>query len=119
MANGGWYGTKEEWQRIEKPLLEIDDEIDKFSDEFDLKLTRNHKDHPGRSLEWFGNDVQCLIQIYLVDEKELTIARLADMTSDQYGRRMEGGKEFKYLSFPQISVRFYAIWHSDGILAIH
>jgi len=71
MANGGWYGTKEEWQRVEKPLLEIDSIIDDFANELSLSISKNHKDWPERSIEW-GNEVRCLIQLYLVDEKLLT-----------------------------------------------
>ena len=54
MANGGWYGTKEEWQRIEKPLLEIDSIVDDFANELSLSVSKNHKDWPERSIEW-GN----------------------------------------------------------------
>ena len=71
MANGGWYGTQEEWQRIEAPLLEIDSVVECFSEEYGLELTKNHKDWPGRSMEW-GESVRCIIQIYLADEKNLT-----------------------------------------------
>jgi hypothetical protein len=71
MANGGWYGTKEEWERIESPLLEIDSIIDDFANELGLSIGKNHKDWPERSIEW-GTDVRCLIQLYLADEKSLT-----------------------------------------------
>lgn len=71
MANGGWYGTKEEWERIEGPLLEVDPIIDAFAKEHALSVTRNHKDWPERSIVW-GNEVRCLIQLYLADEASLT-----------------------------------------------
>ena len=71
MANGGWYGTMEEWEQIEKPLLEIDSIIGDFTNEFGLSVSKNHKDWPERSIEW-GKEVRCLIQLYLSDEKLLT-----------------------------------------------
>jgi len=71
MANGGWYGTKEEWERIESPLLEVDSIINDFAKELGLTVTNNYKDWPERSIVW-GKDVRCLIQLYLADEKSLT-----------------------------------------------
>ncbi len=71
MANGGWYGTKEEWERIEGPLLDLDSILDDFASEVGLTISKNYKDWPERSFVW-GGDVRCLIQLYLVDEKELT-----------------------------------------------
>jgi hypothetical protein len=71
MANGGWHGTKEEWDRIESPLKEIDSDLHQFSKKYGLLLTKNCKDWPERSLTW-ATDVQCLIQIFLVDAKALT-----------------------------------------------
>jgi len=71
MANGGWYGTKEEWERIERPLLEVDSIINNFAREAGLAVTRNYKGWPERSIVW-GEDIRCLIQLYLADEKSLT-----------------------------------------------
>ncbi len=71
MANGGWYGTKEEWERIEGPLLEVDSILDDFATETGITISKNYKDFPERSFVW-GGDVSCLIQLYLVDEKDLT-----------------------------------------------
>lgn len=71
MANGGWYGTKEEWERIESPLLEVDSIINDFAKEAGLSVTKNHKDWPERSIVW-GKDIRSLIQLYLANEKSLT-----------------------------------------------
>lgn len=71
MANKGWYGTKEEWELLEKPLLDVDSIIEEFAKEFTLAVSKNHKDWPERSIVW-GKEVRCLIQLYLVDEKSLT-----------------------------------------------
>ena len=71
MANGGWYGTKEEWDRLEKPLLDIDPIIYKFAHSNSLSVTKNYKDWPERSITW-GTDIRCLLQLYLVDKEKLT-----------------------------------------------
>ena len=71
MANGGFYGTREEWERMEKPLLEVDPIIQAFAKEFGLAVSKNHKDWPERSIVW-GDEVRCLIQLYLVDKNSLT-----------------------------------------------
>jgi hypothetical protein len=71
MANGGWYGTRAEWERQEAPLLKLDPTISSFADEHSLALARNHKDWPERSLRW-GQNPSCLMQLYLADADALT-----------------------------------------------
>jgi hypothetical protein len=70
MANGGWYGTPEEWSRIEAPLIDVDPKIDAFARSFRLTVTKNHKDWPERSIQW-GGEPRCLIQIYLLNSEAL------------------------------------------------
>ena len=72
MANGGWYGTEEEWDQVEAPLIEIDNIINEFSEEFNLKLSKNLKDYPERSMLWMNNGIRCLIQIYAANLEDLT-----------------------------------------------
>lgn len=71
MANGGWYGTKEEWERLEAPLLALDPVIASFADEHSLALSKNHKDWPDRSMRW-GQNPSCLIQLYLADAASIS-----------------------------------------------
>ncbi|HAD83423.1 MAG TPA: hypothetical protein DCG71_01090 [Brevundimonas sp.] len=71
MANGGWYGTQEEWQRLEAPLLLADGIFERFAKDHSLSLTKNAKDWPERSLGW-SSDATCLIQIYLANADALT-----------------------------------------------
>ena len=71
MANGGWYGTQEEWDKLEEPLLEVDSIINEFADEYNLGVNKNHKDWPGRHFIW-GNKARCLIQLFLKDEEQIT-----------------------------------------------
>ena len=70
MANGGWYGTSEEWRRREAPLVAIDPVLENFAAAHGLRLSKNHKETPERSIAW-GNNPRCLIQIYLEDETDL------------------------------------------------
>jgi len=86
VANGGWYGTKEEWDRIERPLLEVDPIIEAFAKEYGLPIGRNHKDWPERSLVW-GDEVRCLIQLYLADEKSLTFNLWLCVSEDRGSKR--------------------------------
>ena len=60
MANGRWYGTIEEWNEVEAPLIGVDSIINTFSNEFNLSLTKNYKDYPSRSMVWVNNDIRCL-----------------------------------------------------------
>jgi hypothetical protein len=71
MGNGGWHGTKEEWQRIESPLVEIDPIIEEFAKGAGFLVTKNLKDWPERSLRW-EDDVWCLIQLYLENQRDVT-----------------------------------------------
>ena len=57
---------RKEWERIEKPLLDVDLIIEEFAKEFSLAVSKNHKGWPGRLIVW-GKEVRCLIQLYLVD----------------------------------------------------
>ncbi len=72
MANGGWYGTKEEWQHIEAPIKSLDPELEHFAALHSLSISRNYKDWPDRSIIW-GSDVRCLVQLYLDDAETLGI----------------------------------------------
>jgi hypothetical protein len=64
MANGGWFGTSEEWQRLEGPLLTIDPILERFAGTHGLMLSKNAKDFPERSLRW-GDNPSFLLQVYL------------------------------------------------------
>jgi hypothetical protein len=65
MANGGWHGTKEEWQRAEIVLLPFDPVLEEFARCNGITLTKNGKDWPERSLRWESSSVSCLIQIFM------------------------------------------------------
>ena len=72
MPNGGWNGTKEQWERIEAPIKRLDAGLARFAKKHGLQITYNLKDWPGRSMEW-GDSTRCLIQFYLDDADTLGI----------------------------------------------
>jgi hypothetical protein len=86
VANGGWYGTKEEWAQIEKPLITLDPVIKEFAMRAGLTVTKNLKDWPERSMRW-GSEISCLIQIYLADKDALTWNIWLCCTRDIQGER--------------------------------
>lgn len=92
MGNGGWYGTKEEWQRIEAPIRALDLELERFAGLHGLSITRNHKDWPDRSMVW-DTDTRCLIQLYLSDAEALGI-NLWICASQDRGRDRYWKQEF-------------------------
>ena len=87
MANGGWYGTDEEWQRIEAPLLQIDDVFESFAYSRGHTAERNFKDHPSRAIRWRKNGVRCLIQLFQVDQADLTFNLWICASIDEDGKR--------------------------------
>jgi hypothetical protein len=86
MGNGGWYGTDEEWRRIEAPLKLLDPELDRFGRKHGLAITKNLKDWPERSIVW-GMDVRCLMQMVLVDQSALTLNLWICASQDRDGSR--------------------------------
>ena len=78
--------TKAEWERIEKPLLDVDPIIEEFSKEFSLAMSKNNKDWPERSIVW-GKEVRCLIQLYLADAKSLTFNLWLCASKDRGSKR--------------------------------
>ncbi len=71
MANGGYWHTKADWQRAEAPLRRLDPVLDAFAGQHRLRITRNLKDWPERSIAW-GDSIRLLIQVYLTDPQHLT-----------------------------------------------
>jgi len=102
MANKGWYGTKEEWELLEKPLLDVDSIIEEFAKESTLAVSKNHKDWPERSIVW-GKEVRCLIQLYLVDEKSFTfnlwLCAFEDLGNKRYWKHETPIKQKKVPEF--------------------
>jgi hypothetical protein len=86
MANGGWYGTAEEWKLLEAPLIGMDADFSAAARSFGLAISKNHKGWPERSVAW-GDDIRCLIQLYLADPKALTWNFWICCSQDRAGER--------------------------------
>jgi len=86
MANGGIWATDAEWRRVEAPLREVDAAIGDFAAEFGLRVTKNQKDWPERSIAW-GDAIRRLIHLYLADEKALTFNLWLCAYQDRDGSR--------------------------------
>ena len=92
VANGVWHRTEQEWAHIEKPIKLLDHEIARFADKHGINISKNKKDWPERSLRW-GNDIQCLIQVYLADQDTLTL-NLWICASQDRGKQRYWKREF-------------------------
>ena len=86
MANGGWYGPKEEWDRLEEPLVELDPVIASFVASGEMRISKNQKESPERSI-WWGLSPRCLIQIFLADQAALTWNVWVCCSQDRSGSR--------------------------------
>ena len=67
----GFYGSSEDWDRIEAPLRLLDPVLQDFASEHGMSLGSNHHNWPERSLQW-GAPVSRLVQLYLEDENHVT-----------------------------------------------
>jgi hypothetical protein len=83
----GFYGAKNEWDRIEAPLLLIDRTLDAFAIVHGLRLGRNYHNWPERSLRWNKSAVSKLIQIFLVDQEKLTFTVWICASEDRAEKR--------------------------------
>jgi hypothetical protein len=70
VANG-FYGTEEEWNRIENPLQKLDTDLQQFAEDHHLVLIKNAKNWPNRLFRW-GETPEVLLQVFLESEKALT-----------------------------------------------
>jgi hypothetical protein len=68
----------------------MDPELKRFIRKYRLKLTKNAKEWPSRSLSW-GPDVRCGIQIFLVDQATLTfnfwLCAIQDRTDERFWKQ--------------------------------
>jgi hypothetical protein len=86
----GFHGKRSEWKRVTKPLKGIDDALKLFASKQGLELLRDTRNWPERSFRW-GSPVECLIQIYLEDESQLTwtlwVCATEDRADGRYWKR--------------------------------
>lgn len=72
MNKTDWPPYPEDWKRLEAPLLNLDIDLNNFCSKYELRITKNQKQWPERSIQ-FGDKVRCLIQIYLDNSETLDL----------------------------------------------
>jgi len=67
----GHYGDRASWERISRPLVALDVELEAFSVEAGLPLRRNTRNWPNREFRW-SDSLNRFIQIFLESEEHMT-----------------------------------------------
>jgi hypothetical protein len=84
----GFDGSAEEWQRIEAPLLDIDDLLTGFVRQHNVKLEKNSHNWPNRRIRWRSRGVERCIQITVSIERGSVKSQVALLAwQDREGKR--------------------------------
>ena len=83
----GFCESKEIWDSVEAPLIELDPILVQYAHEHNLAIDQNYHNWPGRTLEWSDNNINRKIQIYLGDEKKLLFNLWIVAWQDLEGKR--------------------------------
>src|SRR5579864_395495 len=106
----GFYGSPVDWQRLEAPLLAIDERLAIFARANGLDQGRNYRNWPERSLRWQAGNVHKLIQIYLEDEKALAFTFWICATEDRGTQRFWKQKSLKKnVPFEEIDLELHEL----------
>jgi len=82
----GFFGSEQEWERIEAPLRSLDLALEDFAREHHMRIARSERNWPSRSLHW-GAQVERIIQIYLENPHRLTWNVWVCASEDRRGKR--------------------------------
>jgi hypothetical protein len=82
----GFYGSKEEWERMVAPLRELDAGIDAFAAPRGLEVVQNYHGMPNRMIAWTEAGIRRVIQISLYGENQLLLLAQSAY-KDEGGRR--------------------------------
>ena len=67
----GFYGTKEEWEKIDGPLKQLDSFFKLYAQQYGFKLSKYYHNEAERSFSLVGRDrIKRDIQVYVVDKKK-------------------------------------------------
>lgn len=98
----GYYGSIEDWQRMEAPLLDIDNLLVKFAAERNLRVVRNYHNWPNRHVEWVRDGIYRGIQVTAADKPHTYHMGLVAW-KDQDGERYFADKWLKkWVFWPEI-----------------
>ncbi len=102
----GFHGSREEWEQLEAPLLELDDRIWAFAEPRGLHCVRNYHNWPNRSVSWKRGDMERKVEISLVQgaPKTYDICVLAwrDVQRTRYAKKADVKRR---VSFAELSAR--------------
>jgi hypothetical protein len=81
----GFYGSKEEWERLVAPLRQLDSSLSSFAAAHNLDVAHNYHNLPNRMVKWSRAGIQRVIQISLYDNDKILFGLSA--YKDEAGRR--------------------------------
>lgn len=97
----GFYGSKEEWERMVAPLRELDAGIDAFAAERGLEVVQNYHNMPNRMLMWTKGGIRRVIQISLYGENQLLLLATNAFKDEGERRRGKSGPAKMDIPLPQ------------------
>lgn len=84
----GFYGSREEWERMEAPLLEIDEPLAQFAAGRSMEVVKNYHNWPQRQIDWTSNGIYRSLCILVANESKMTfhvaVAASKDQNSERY-----------------------------------
>jgi|SRR5271169_5542478 len=83
----GVQGSNHDWNHMEEPLLKLDPVLASFANLHHLTKSANYHNWPERSLVWCSDGIRKLIQVYLADEKNLTLNLWISASEDRGAER--------------------------------
>ena len=98
----GFHGTKEEWDRLQAPLREVDEVIGEFARVHDLDVDANYHNMPSRRLIWHTREITHVIQVSLNDEDMTMYVSFYAWQDKNSVRRGTGLKQISGLSVPEL-----------------
>lgn len=80
----GFYGSAEEWERMEAPFREVDEQLEEFAEAHGMSVVKNYHNWPGRRLDW--GDLKrrwgtCCSEWHLVPPPSILLNRMLPFAS--------------------------------------
>lgn len=83
----GFSGSAEDWEKLEAPLLEIDELLSQFANERNMRIVKNYHNWPQRQMNWSRDGISRSLWILLANEENMTFHVAAVATLDIGGQR--------------------------------
>jgi hypothetical protein len=84
----GFHGSREEWDRMEAPLLALDESLSEFASGRNLQVIKNYHNWPQREIRWTSSGIRRTISILLASESKMTlhvaVVAAKDKDDDRY-----------------------------------